>query len=454
MSRLGRTRFKRAASLAPLIVGVAALIGCSERATAPVSATSLAISGASADRRDGDQAAGAAATLAWEKTTRELVVSHKVIPIVATRLYALHSMAVYAAVAAVGRGGDDGDDGRRGATNATRRGAIAGASVQLLSAIMSDAAPGLQAQLAAYGQAESGRAHTEFARGVEIGRAASNVMVAWATNDGFSLAWNESMRNPSGVGIWEGAAAVAPAVRPAPAGYQYPAMRPYFLKSRHAQTAQSQFRAPPPPVYLGDRFNTDLAEVKNIALTRTQAQTDIANVWNLAAGTISTLGHWNEQAAMFIAERGLDEQEASHLFALLNAATMDATIGCWDTKYHFLMLRPTMADPTIKLATGVPGFPYTLPNHPSYPSGHSCLSSSAVTILSHYFPTHAAELNAALIEAGLSRIYGGIHYRFDIEAGQALGRSTAEWALAYDRRHGVLAALGNREHEDGERDRR
>src|SRR2546423_11134358 len=104
MSRLGRTRFKRAASLAPLIVGVAALIGCSERATAPVSATSLAISGASADRRDGDQAAGAAATLAWEKTTRELVVSHKGIPSVAPRLYPWPGMAGSPAAPALGRG--------------------------------------------------------------------------------------------------------------------------------------------------------------------------------------------------------------------------------------------------------------------------------------------------------------------------------------------------------------
>ena len=91
-----------------------------------------------------------------------------------------------------------------------------------------------------------------------------------------------------------------------------------------------------------------------------------------------------------------------------------------------------MADPTITLATGVPGFPYTLPNHPSYPSGHSCLSSSAVTILSQYFPAHAEALHAALIEAGLSRIYGGIHYRFDIEAGQHLGHSVALFTIAAD----------------------
>jgi membrane-associated phospholipid phosphatase len=231
-------------------------------------------------------------------------------------------------------------------------------------------------------------------------------------------------------------------------------MTPYFLRALNAHTAQSQFRPPSPPAYLSDRFNTDLAEVRDIARGRTQTQTDIANFWNLSAGTVGTLGYWDERAALFIVERGLDDEDASHLFALMNAAAMDATIGCWEAKYFYLMLRPTMADPTIKLATGLPGFPYTLPNHPSYPSGHSCISSAAVTVLSRYFPAHAAQLNTDLIEAGMSRIYGGIHYRFDIEAGQTLGRSTAEWAIAYDRRRGLLAALGLGEREEEERDRR
>lgn len=130
-----------------------------------------------------------------------------------------------------------------------------------------------------------------------------------------------------------------------------------------------------------------------------------------------------------------DELAASHLFAILNSAAMDATIGCWEAKYYFLMLRPTMADPTITTV-------YPLPNHPSYPSGHSCVSASAATVLAAYFPAQAGNLNAGVIEAGLSRIYGGIHYRFDITAGQRLGSATAEWALAYDRGQGLLSAVG------------
>src|SRR2546426_8819649 len=81
-------------------------------------------------------------------------------------------------------------------------------------------------------------------------------------------------------------------------------------------------------------------------------------------------------------------------------------------------------------------FPYTTlfrsPNHPSYPSGHSCVSSSAAEVLSAFFPEERAQLDAMVIEAGLSRMYAGIHYRFDIEARQALGRSVARLAIAAD----------------------
>ena len=111
-------------------------------------------------------------------------------------------------------------------------------------------------------------------------------------------------------------------------------------------------------------------------------------------------------------------------------------------KYHYLLVRPTQAEPLITLAIGPPGAPFGLPNHPSYPSGHSCQSAAAAAVIANYFPAHAAELEALVQEAGMSRLYGGLHYPFDMAAGQALGRATALWALAYDREHGLLAAIG------------
>jgi membrane-associated phospholipid phosphatase len=105
----------------------------------------------------------------------------------------------------------------------------------------------------------------------------------------------------------------------------------------------------------------------------------------------------------------------------------DAQIGCWDAKQTYWLIRPWQADAGISVVAAV-----GKPNHPSYPSGHSCLSASGADVLSTFFPEQRDHLNAMVTEAGLSRMYGGIHYRFDIEAGQALGHSVARFTIAAD----------------------
>jgi hypothetical protein len=362
---------------------------------------------------------------------------------------ALHSVAQYAGVLAVA--GDDDRDGDR-ASSAAVRGAIAGASARILTFLLPTEGTRVEAQLTAEGNAVTGPAHADFTRGVEAGRAAAGAVVSFGRSDGFAHAdgspwiWDESMRNASGRGIWEGAPAIPPNARPAPAGFQFPAITPYFLKGTHRRSAQSQFRPKAPPEYTTDQpnspFETALREVRYISDHRTGAQIATANLWN-ARGP----GYWAEEAAVFIDERHLDERAASHIHALMFASLMDAAIGCWEAKFHYLFLRPIMADAGIHLV-------FAMPNHPTYPSGHSCLSASAATVLSLYFPSHAKELDAQVVDAGWSRIYAGIHYSFDIEAGQKLGRSTAEWAISYDRRRGLLSAVGLGEREEGEHEHR
>jgi membrane-associated phospholipid phosphatase len=113
---------------------------------------------------------------------------------------------------------------------------------------------------------------------------------------------------------------------------------------------------------------------------------------------------------------------------------LDAVIGCWDAKLTYWFIRPWQADAGIVVVPAV-----GKPNHPSYPSGHSCVSSSAVEVLSAFFPTERTRLLDMVTEAGLSRMYGGIHYRFDIATGQRLGRSVAAFAIAADQSgHSVL----------------
>jgi hypothetical protein len=185
-------------------------------------------------------------------------------------------------------------------------------------------------------------------------------------------------------------------------------------------------------------FVTDLAEVTAIAFNRTAAQLDTAVTLNLANGTMTSLGYWDVLATQYIAERGFDERGAAHVFALTNAATMDAVIGCWEAKYSYFYIRPWHANSAL---VGTTLLPLGRPNHPSYPSGHSCVSAAAAEVLKSFFPEHSAFLDFQVGAAGRSRIYGGIHYRFDITAGQELGRLAAGVALGYDQANGLLAAV-------------
>ncbi len=121
------------------------------------------------------------------------------------------------------------------------------------------------------------------------------------------------------------------------------------------------------------------------------------------------------------------------MFALLDAAMMDAAIGCWDAKLTYWFIRPPQADPAITLIPAI-----GLPNHPSYPSAHSCYCGAAAGILSAFFPGKTDTLDAMVTEAGLARIYAGIHYRFDVATGAQLGRHVAQFAVERSRASAVV----------------
>ena len=108
---------------------------------------------------------------------------------------------------------------------------------------------------------------------------------------------------------------------------------------------------------------------------------------------------------------------------------MDAGIACWDTKFHYFMIRPSQADPSITTPVG-------LPNFPAYTSGHSDFSGAGAEVLGYLFPDDKASLWGFAEEASLSRLYGGIHYRFDGVAGLAQGQASAQLAIELGRSDG------------------
>ena len=344
------------------------------------------------------------ATLGWQATARSLVAATPMSPMAAARIYAAVSVAQHKSVMAVNA--EHADVGGRSQFEA-RRGAIAGASARVLTFFFPGASVAIDQQLTAEADATPGDVHPHFVVGLAIGHAAGDASVQHVQGDGFTTPWTGTL--PVGPGMWvangpPGAASLATTTA-------------YFM------TTPSQFRPAPPPAYLSPDFNTALAEVTKYSVNRTPAQVTFAQDWNYPPGTVTPPGYFNTVAAQLIVEAGLDEAATAEVFALMHAAFFDALIGCWDAKFYYNVLRPSQADPTITLPIG-------LPNHPSYPSGHSCGASAAATVLTHFFPSHAGALAGIVADAGLSRIIGGIHYSFDITGGNTIGAAVGQLALA------------------------
>jgi membrane-associated phospholipid phosphatase len=362
--------------------------------------------------RSGVPFASGLASPAWQATTATRVSAANFSPLAATRAYGLVGVAQYWAVqraeAADGGGGRDQLE--------LDRGAVAGASAVVLTYLFPTQAQAFEDAVTAQANAGPGgeAPHPAFSRGAEIGRAAGAEIVARARTDGFNAPFTGTI--PTGVGLW-----ISNTTPPTIAGGSLPTSLPWFL------TSANQFRPGPPPAFGSAAFLAGLAEIRQISDTRTADQTQIAAFWALNPGTPTASGFWMQVATDGINQHGLSEREATHLYALAGATMYDAVIGCWDAKQTYWLIRPWQADPAITTTAAV-----GKPNHPSYPSGHSCVSASGAEVISTFFPEQRAQLDAMVTEAGLSRMYGGIHYRFDIDAGQALGRNVARFTIAAD----------------------
>jgi hypothetical protein len=248
-----------------------------------------------------------------------------------------------------------------------------------------------------------------IAAGAAIGRDVGAQVFAHGAADGSTTRWVGSV--PAGPGLWS---IPAPAV---PAGALWGMVRPWFMATG------DQFRPPPPPEVGSAEFQAAVEEVRRATDARTPEQLRLAQFWHSTAGPGGPAGYFAEHLLQLAQAHGLDEERTAHVMAVMLMAQMDASIACWDAKYSYWNIRPYQVDPAITTPLGRPAYP-------AYPSGHACLSSAATGVLASHFPTERAALQAQLMEAGESRIHSGLHYRFDVTAGQALGARVATLALA------------------------
>ena len=248
----------------------------------------------------------------------------------------------------------------------------------------------------------------DYPAGETIGTTVAAAVLARAATDRTNAVWTGTI--PAGPGFWTTAAPAQPLLP------LWGESRPWFL------TTGAQFRSVAPPVFNSAEFLAASSEVKTITASRTAEQLTIAQFWQGASGPGGPMGYFTQVASGLATADHLNERRTARMFAVLHMAMMDATIGCWDAKYAYWYVRPFQADPSITTPVGRPNFP-------SYPSAHSCTSSAAAGVLSGLFPSAQSMLAGKVTEAGNARIYAGLHYRFDVTAGQELGGKVAALAL-------------------------
>jgi membrane-associated phospholipid phosphatase len=328
------------------------------------------------------------------------------------RVYSLLSVAQYAAV-------NSARDDRAVSADA----AIASASAAVLTEVFTDSA--VRALIARELGRDLERARTasrgagRTIAGQRLGEdVAARVIASAPPLANLMAPWSGTI--PTGPGMW----------------YSAPGLPPIGIAMAQARTwlldSAARFRPAPPPAYGSPTFQAALDEVRRVARERTPEQIRIAQLWNAA----DPWARWNETAAAALLRHHASDADAARVLAVLNVAASDAVIACFEAKYHYWTIRPSQADTTIALADSV-----SLPNFPSYPSGHACSAGAFDAVLGHYFPQDRAEFSRIAEEQAMSRLWGGIHYRFDDDVGLALGRMVARYDVDQERR-GRLKRFG------------
>jgi len=248
---------------------------------------------------------------------------------------------------------------------------------------------------------------------------------------------------------------------PTPPAFAPPLLPHWSFVRPFAMRDGAQFRPPPPPDLDSAEWAADFNLTRELgrvdSASRSAEQTLVARFWADGGGTATPPGHWNVIARDVARQRGNTLDQNARLFALLNIAEADAGVVAWDCKYAFNLWRPVTAiqnadnddnPDTASEPTWTPLLP--TPPFPEYTSGHSTFSGAAAAVLAAFFgsdhlafTTESEDLpgvsrtfrsfSEAAGEAGMSRIYGGIHFmsanRNGLFSGAALGSYVAQHFL-------------------------
>jgi membrane-associated phospholipid phosphatase len=278
-----------------------------------------------------------------------------------------------------------------------------------------------------------------IARGRAWGEQVAQAVLAWRATDGLSTVVPPYFGGFA-PGQW----------RSIPDGTVPGALPQYAMLLPFTMSSSAQFRPGPPPALVSPQYAADVNEVKAIgrvdSAIRTETQTQLSLLWAATSPV-------DENAvARSVVPRRYVLADSARFYALINFAACDGMIAGFDAKYHYGFWRPFHA---IRLAD-TDGNPATepdpswtslipAPNHPEYISTHSTVTGATMRVLTLLLGNQTPftlsspalpgvtvtyqSFSDAAVEVGLSRIWGGIHFRTACEVGRAVGESIADQAV-------------------------
>ncbi|MBL0741370.1 vanadium-dependent haloperoxidase [Chryseolinea lacunae] len=284
--------------------------------------------------------------------------------------------------------------------------------------------------------AKDGFTKDQIKTGADFGVSIATAVLEWAKRDGAAKTY-PPYEVPKGDGLWE----------PTPPGFTAPAA-PYASQNRTCIKNSGSNTLPVPPISFAatpaSDFYNMVQEVYQASLALTEDQKSMALFWDdFPDGRYyGASGHWASILRQIIDSEKLSLVKASEAYAQMTTTLLDAFNACWKAKYTYNVLRPItyvhryMNHPEWQSLI-------TTPAHPEYPAAHASVSMAAAKALTYtlgsnikftdhsyddlgFRPRSFRNFEEAGKEAGLSRFYGGIHYRPSIEAGYLLGAKTAE----------------------------
>jgi hypothetical protein len=382
--------------------------------------------------------------LRWNDVALEAIKAEKTPPPIAAHHLALMHVAIYDAICALEPGHELFAIEAKEQYHGSPEAAAAAAAHQMLTAIYPKRKDLFDRALAeSLAWVPNGRAKID---GIYAGRLVANDVIGWRVKNGKME--EVSYKPKDELGKWQ----------PTPPRFAAALLPEWATLACFTVRDHKQFRSPGPPDLKSDEFVAALKKVQELggkdSKTRTREQTEIAHFWADNEGTVTPPGHWNRIAATVAEKRGLSMDDNARLFALLNVALADAGICCWECKFKCDFWRPVTAIRRAaelkneKLAADPEWTPLlNTPPFPSYVSGHSTFSGAAAGALAKFFGTDEVSFTTtsdalpgvvrtfqrfsdAAAEAGMSRIYGGIHYDFDNTDGLKVGRDIGEYVAA------------------------